>query len=278
MPPYAIARAAGGLGNRLLGVTSTLAIAEKYSLRFAMLWEANMGFDDTGWHDLFANDFELIDRAAYDQAIERGVPLASLWLDESIKPNARAIRRQIRHQGFVHDKGHLALDAALRSRGVQLAGCRKRRRRFCRELRAEASIAAEVDAFAARFFDGHDVIGVHIRRGDAVTGPHRAEYLPSTDEAFEAAMKRVVAPGVRFFLATDCAATQLRFLTTFPDRVVCYDKAWVDSVFGVPKGGQREALVEMLLLSRTRHIIGTRWSTFGQMAARMGGLRFEAAI
>ena len=52
----------------------------------------------------------------------------------------------------------------------------------------------------------------------------------------------------------------------------------MESVFGEFKSGQHAALVEMLLLSRTRRVIGTVWSTFGGMAARIGNIPFDPAL
>lgn len=278
MQATAIALPTGGIGNRLLGITSTLAVAERCSLPFAMLWEPGMSFDGTGWHDLFANEYELIDREAYEAAIEQGAPLVSGWLADDSRESARAIGRQMRERGFVFDDAGRNLDALLRGRGVRIRGCRSIRNRLYGELRPAQPIAAEVSAFARLFFDGHDVIGVHIRRGDALSGPYREEYLPSTDEAFRRAIEREAGPRTRFFLATDSAETQARFRGEYGDRIICYEKTFVESVFGELKSGQHAALVEMLLLSRTRRVIGTRWSTFGGMAARLGGIPFDPAI
>ena len=44
-----------------------------------------------------------------------------------------------------------------------------------------------------------------------------------------------------------------------------------------PKDGQRDAVVELFLLARTRRIVGNCGSSFGRMAAAIGGVKFEAA-
>lgn len=90
-------------------------------------------------------------------------------------------------------------------------------------------------------------------------------------------MERAVAddPRVRFFLATDCERTRDAFAARFPGRMIHAEKAFVKSVFDAPKEGQADALVEMLRLSRTQRVIGTAGSTFGRMAARMGGIPFR---
>ena len=124
MQATAIALPTGGIGNRLLGITSTLAVAEHCSLPFAMLWEPGISFDDTDWHELFANEFELLDREAYEAAIEQGTPLVSSWLADDSRDSARAIGRRMRERGFIFDDAGRNLDALLRGRGVRFRGCR----------------------------------------------------------------------------------------------------------------------------------------------------------
>ena len=280
MRPYAVVRPVAGLANRLLGVTSTLALARKNRFRFAMLWEPGVHFSDDAWPDLFANDFELWSRARYEGAIDEGVPLSTGWKEISPR-ESREVARAVRERGLVFDRASMPINEIMKTGAMRrLRPSGRASMRACRELRPAPSIAREIDAFASAssFRDG-DVVGVHIRRGDAVIGPHREQYLPSTDGAFEHALREILRkrPHTRFFLATDCATTQQRFQGLFPDRILTREKPFVASERGAPKAGQRDAVADLFLLSRTRRIVGTRWSTFGPMAARIGGVRIETA-
>ena len=145
-------------------------------------------------------------------------------------------------------------------------------------LRAESygvSMLAEGQSWLSDRFAGRPILGVHIRRGDALKGPKREHYLPSTDEAFEKVMR---AWDGAFFLATDCEETESRFREMFGDRILTRGKPWVPSEFGVVKEGQRDAVADLFLLSRTRRVIGTRHSSFGHVAALMGGVDYQVAL
>ncbi|MDB4433277.1 hypothetical protein N9166_00895 [bacterium] len=287
--PLVLVRPVFGLGNRLLAITSCLAIARLEGLPFAMLWEPGKGFSAAGWNELFDNDFALIRRDQYEAEIAGGKPTMSQWFERvpgrgaRLRPgfDPRKWLRSVRKKGFVYDVGFQDLVAVLRHSGVSLRHrYQSEQRRCCRQLRAAPAIAREVELFAEAHFQGRGAVGFHIRRGDTVTGPYSHVYRNSPEAAFVEKMKKVVreAPDARIFLATDCEVTEARMKALFPDRLVTYRKPFVPSVYGDAKEGQCEALVEMLLLSRTRRVVGTDGSTFGHVASQIGGVPFEPAL
>jgi hypothetical protein len=187
----------------------------------------------------------------------------------------------IRRRGLVYDFGYQNLDRSLRAHGVPgMRRCKRERLRCCRELRAAEPIARRVDDYVARHIAGRNVVGVHIRRGDAARNPFGRRCLESPDEVFvrEIEQLAVADPEIRFFLATDCPKTQEEFVARFRGRILTYDKIFVESNYGAAKAGQADAVTEMFLLSRTRMVIGTRASTFGRMAAAIGGLEYRAPV
>jgi hypothetical protein len=231
----------------------------------------------------------LIPRYQYEAEIAGGKPMMSQWFERvpghGTRPrpgfDPKKWLRTIRKQGFVYDLGFQDLVGVLRSSGVDL---RRRyhseQKRCCRQLRPAPAIAREVERFVASHFRGRATVGFHIRRGDAVTGPYSHLYRDSPEAAFVKKMEDVARgqPEARIFLATDCEATEARMKALFPDRLVTYQKPFPPSVFGAPKEGQREALVEMLLLARTRRVVGTAGSTFGYVASLIGDVPFEPAL
>jgi hypothetical protein len=140
-------------------------------------------------------------------------------------------------------------------------------------------IWAKVESLAAAF-DPHTV-GVHIRRGDAWNHPDASlasKYRRSSDAAFFARMDAELEaePRTNFFVATDCAATEERFREQYRETVmVNHDKRFVPSVPGRPKDNQRDAVIDMFALARTRKILGNTYSTFSRMAADIGGIRYH---
>jgi hypothetical protein len=142
------------------------------------------------------------------------------------------------------------------------------------------SIRAKVEGLTASF--GPHTVGVHIRRGDALEHTRMAsEVRRSTDAAFMAHMdaELVAEPRTNFFLATDSAATEERFRERYGEAIIVNrDKRFVPSLRHQPKDNQRDAVIDMFALARTQKILGNNFSSFSQMAAMIGGIRFQRVL
>ena len=260
-----------------------MAVARALRLRLAVHWGPSNGFSDEGFHELFANRLRLWDAERYQRALVGGAPVSSRWLRmRELAPapgfDPERALLQIRGHGLVFDDAYDRLDALLAQRGVVgLRRIHRLQRRCARELLPAAPIARRVEAFTAEHFAGRRVVGVHVRRGDALLTPVSELFRASSDQAFAEAMSREIARDhrVRFFLATDCEQTQEAFVARFPGRVRVAPKAFVEGRRQAPKAGQKDALVDLLLLSRTQHILGNHGSTFGPMAATIGRIACE---
>jgi hypothetical protein len=72
----------------------------------------------------------------------------------------------------------------------------------------------------------------------------------------------------RFYLATDCENTKRKILELFKDRVITSEiilkRTSVDGVKG--------AIIDFVNLANCSKIIGTRYSSFSEMAALYGGV------
>ncbi len=112
------------------------------------------------------------------------------------------------------------------------------------------------------------IVGVHIRRGD-----NEASIQVSPTEAFIERMQREMDrdPEVRFFLATDDRATERVVADRFPGRVSTRGK----ELSRTQAAGVRDALVDLLVLSKCPLILGSYWSSFSQTAAELGGGKLE---
>ena len=124
----------------------------------------------------------------------------------------------------------------------------------------QASELAKVDAYT---------IGVHIRRTDNIWS---VEHSPL--ELFVAKMNTELErdPQVNFYLCSDDENVKAHFRS----------EEWADRV-KMPNGlidrGSKEGIVqaacEMFALASTRKIYGSYWSSFGEVAARMGNIDIE---
>jgi len=127
-----------------------------------------------------------------------------------------------------------------------------------------------------RKYNLKNMIGVHIRRGDLAdrkVSPGKV----STDEKFIKRMKKLVEknPKIKFFLATDSAEVENEMEKIFGDRIIKYQKT---SFVRTDTKATQEGLIDLLLLSKTRHILGTYGSTFTEMAWWFGGCEAKVEI
>lgn len=116
---------------------------------------------------------------------------------------------------------------------------------------------------------GVNTVGVHIRRTDNIWS---VEHSPL--ELFEAKMRTEMEkdPKTNFYLCSDDESVKERFRSGEWKDVVRMPEGVIDrgSVEGVV-----QAACEMCALSATRKIYGSFWSSFGEIAARLGNVDIE---
>jgi len=119
-----------------------------------------------------------------------------------------------------------------------------------------------------------NTVGVHIRRGDFIK-----KYGPEmhADYKFMKAMDKLIQknPKVNFFLATDSKDTEVLFKRRYGKKIFTYKKR---SLNRNNKEGVQDALVDLLLLSKTNHIIGSHRSTFSEVAWWFGQCKAKVDI
>jgi hypothetical protein len=104
-------------------------------------------------------------------------------------------------------------------------------------------------------------IGVHVRRTD-----NNAAIEKSPLQDFIASMKNclVEQPDTSFFLATDDPAVESTLKEIFPGRIATFRK----SAYSRAKAAAiQDALVDLLMLSRCRKILGSYYSSFSEYAS-----------
>ncbi|MBI1354103.1 MAG: hypothetical protein GC160_07135 [Acidobacteria bacterium] len=155
---------------------------------------------------------------------------------------------------------------------------------FLQSLRVRDEVARSVEVFSDRH-DLETVIGLHIRHTDnlldydyfARTIPgFRMEHI-SQVEGFEDLIERSSDP--RFFLATDNADVERRLVKRFGERIVRFGKRF-RAAAGLMRrfapaavyrpSTMQDALAELLLLGRCEQVVGTYFSSFGELGAIWG--------
>lgn len=114
-----------------------------------------------------------------------------------------------------------------------------------------------------------NTIGVHIRRTDNVWAIKNSPL-----ELFEQKMKYELEQNsdVDFYVCTDDKEVKQFFQTDFWKGKV---KMPNGSITRNSEDGIVQAAVEMFALSKTNKIIGSYWSSFGEIAARLGNIEIE---
>jgi len=107
-------------------------------------------------------------------------------------------------------------------------------------------------------------VGVHVRRND-----NKKSILHSTDELFfkEIDCQIKKHSNFNFFLATDCPKTESCFLDRYGERVHVFNKENSGGTHHI-----QSALIDLFLLSRTKEIIGSYWSSFSHTASEIGNI------
>lgn len=132
-------------------------------------------------------------------------------------------------------------------------------------FKPQPRLQAKIDAF---FPKNKTIYGIHIRRTDNAWA---IEHSPL--ELFENKIEEILKnePEAIFYLASDDAEVIAHFKNRFGDAILTYDKT-----FGrTSVEGMQDAVVEMWLLSKTKKIFGSFFSSYSGMAARIGKIELE---
>ena len=108
------------------------------------------------------------------------------------------------------------------------------------------------------------VIGMQIRRTDHITA-----IQSSPTACFEAIMEKLDAH-TKVYLATDDEHEKQHFVQLFGDRILTRESTLERG----SKKGIQDAVIEMYILAATNRIYGSKSSSFGQIAAKIGNIEF----
>jgi len=117
-------------------------------------------------------------------------------------------------------------------------------------------------------------IGIHCRRSDFWTQHHEiaARYHTKLDKFFIEYLKSVY-PNNKFFIATDSPYTLITFEEHFQNRLIHFPKSSYPLWRTRNSKSVKEAIVDMILLSRCASIIADSPSTFSLTASWIGNIR-----
>ena len=255
----------GGIANRIKCLVSMWRICDKYNKKLGLDWVLNhtCGAD---FNKLFENEFERVDKIKDYKSPEDSMSSETwrfLTLPGEIQDGFAKV--------YPTKKGN-NIDFEFHSIPNYV---RNNILHYLHQLKPIKIIRNTVDNFANK----HNVkklVGVHIRRDDFLTGKARLGYV-SSDNKFIEKMNQLIKQNenTKFLLCTDSQETEDKFKKEFGERIIIYPKKNRDrtSIIATQQG-----LVDLLLLSKTKHIIGTYQSTFNELAWWFGDCKAKVDI
>jgi hypothetical protein len=304
-----------GLANRLRTLGSAKVMADALGKDLRLLWEVRGDIPRTRWLDLFepspdivelptsrlrywfwykpwslplagANRLHVLGGLPYDRRAAH--ELLHTFTTHENTPFACAHRRQTKPCSIHAECSvrvdprwkHVSLRGQFNYKLVDMSDAEymRRMRAFYRSLRPTAAVDALVGALTPEF--APDTIGVHFRQTDNDRSFYEglipnASYFTLVDRAIDE------RPSARLFIAADTRAAREAARQRYGDRVLTHPTDAPDADPELSNRystlGQQAALADMIALSRTAFIVGTRFSSFTYVAAALGDVPFVEA-
>lgn len=270
-----------GLANRLRTINSFSKFASKHGKQLKIYWDTGPGWSDETFYDLFCGikdkRLEFIDKKAF-HSIPSGVLNISDYIRKQpdgqylFSCDQSEILERIKHNDFFYF-GDSCVEYLFSDYKDDSGDW------FYGLLEPVESLMTQIKDIQ-KLFNTNNTIGLHIRRGDSQFVSFNELYNVSSDEMFCKVIDEEINkdPNVRFYLSTDCRSTHTRFKNWY-DKYIIYNenKKFVinHNIFYKKKPYQSDAVIDMWLLSLTRKIIGTNFSSFNQVASKIGNISLE---
>lgn len=260
-----------GLGNRLLGLASAHAAAEKLERELVVIWKREVGCNVRA-DELFDLPMQVVEISENGLKKE---PLAQIQGNRVKKKwrkkaglflecdDVERIKKECGYEGLLETfKKEPVVYFKTFGPVCEVGPDTYRFLKPCKSIEAKGA-----ELFAK--LNGH-AVGVHVRRTD-----HTEAIANSPLSLFIERMKRELAADKQtvFFVATDDAGVKEELGAKFADgQLIFNEKGIIDRD---SKAGLEDALVEMLALSRCRKILGSYNSTFSLLPSYIGDIPLE---
>ena len=256
----------GGIANRIKCLVSMWRLSDKFDKKLYLHWIKNHACG-ANFSDLFENDFDEISVKKLKELSTEEYILSETYrfipFDDEI-PNGFA-------KAFPTERGN-NIDFEFERIPQEV---RENILSYLRKLKPIENIRKLVEYYSKKY-DVSNLVGVHVRRDDFLIGKERLGDVSSDNKFFDK-MKEVLDKdsSTKFLLCTDSQETEDKFVREFGSKIVIYPKKNRDRT---TKIATQQGLIDLLLLSKTKHIIGTYKSTFNELAWWLGGCEAKVDI
>lgn len=259
--PYIYFVPVGGLGNRLRSIASAVCLAEEYNADLQIGW-----YQDWGMGCRFSDIFKPL---KYDVLEESGI--RKYLLD---RPRKKNLYLPTLYEFLAFDKvlreslvGYKDIDYSFlhTHERIWIASCKA----FYKEEDLYYSMFKPIDILQEQINEivknfPNSIVGMQIRRTDHVTAINS-----SPTKCFEEIIERLDKETM-LYLATDDEKEKNYFMQKYGNRIITRTSVLERG----SKKGIQDAVIEMYILSSTQKIYGSKNSSFGQIAAKIGNIDF----
>ncbi len=252
---YVVSAAQGGLSNRIKCIVSSMKIAKETKKELLLYWPKNEGCNSS-FKDLFDNKISEIKKEELLEMMKSG------------KKGCKFLVRDSSLLDSFGEKDIFGFETKLYEKKKEII-----------EYLSEIKIKKDVLNLVEKFYRENlknKIIGIHIRRGDFLK-IRSGIWKISPEEGFIEEIRKEISleKQAKFFLATDDLETEKRIKSLFGERIITYPKKEYNRD---KENSVKEALIELILLSKTKKIIGTYGSSFTEMAWFFGRCKPEIKI
>jgi hypothetical protein len=268
MNNYIISSSLGGLSNRIKCLISSMKLAEITKRELILYWPKDPSCN-CNFSDLFDNDIKEISRKEIAEIIKS--KRCEIYLENlhNFKGKKRfVINFSTKIIGFRKKDLHLMFYNIPKDIIIEITN-------YLSKLKIKKDILKIVEEFSKKNFT-KKMVGVHIRKGDFQTVKSKVGLVSSEDKFIEEIGKEIkLSPRARLLLATEDKETENKFKRIFSNKIISYPKKTKKRE---EEGSVKEALIELLLLSKCRLILGNFGSTFTEMAWFLGDCKPKVRI
>jgi hypothetical protein len=259
-----------GLANRLRVLASASIMAEWMGRKLLLNWTPSEACNVL-WEELFVNQF---DRCTMPLSKFRaGIDL----YDNYLIP--KTLYGDYPQLSIRNDADMIALNTCynFKPEGMTNEAYQLEKSLFYRNLRPLENIKTAVNDIQRRYFDGHNVIGIHIRRNDHLSFLRKDHQLVCPTKMFAQAIENIMIedPETKIFLATDDKQEEKFFRQLFHNAVIVYKK---EEVKRNTRKGMQDALIDWLLLAKTSMIIASYSSSFSEEASVVNRIKKHVIV
>jgi len=258
----------GGLSCRIDCLVSSIKIAEKTGRKLILYWPKNPPCN-CHFSDLFANYIKEIQRKDLEKIIKsRNYDIYRENLNGFDNKKKFIFISSSRLIGFSKENLQLKFEKIPKTFREDISN-------YIKKLKIRQDILKIVNNFSKKTFS-KNVVGIHIRKGDFKTIKNNVGAV-SADEKYMEEINRIIQKdkNIKFFLATEDKETEKKFKAIYGNKMITYNKI---TRYREEEGAVEEALIELILLSKCKLILGNFGSTFTEMAWFLGECKPEMKI